>query len=507
MISTYAEDDGYLADAVHRLTGRGELPCLPDPMPKWHDLVDWVGRGLCPRTAILEAERRYMALYGWTALARLSDLVSFAEGPDLLLRASVPREMVITNAADEEGETKLGVLGDTLSEWSLIPGIPGRRRSWYVQETDDVILVSIALRPQEVLADLSHRNGPLPKEKRLDFPLFPIINAFLQRPTPVRPNRRPYRIIPARIAMTPASDSRVPARFSPPAHVQRTTGGPLLIPGFECESAPSPALPLVLYDLGGGPNDGRGEGAPLALRIFVESILAVPREARNGQRREIQISLREFLAWIGIDTPNALRRQSRYLDQVKRAIEALDTAWIPTYNLATKEHRLERVVLVQGLPTGRGVLEKPVTIYVTLPPGSENGPLVPPTLRAWGKRSAGAYRLLLNLSYRWFSPGVTLRPFSQSGRRPFWYQSGNPNDYAPMTTSEVLRLAFPNSGAKNRSEMTSRAQKALKDLADAGEVRMETTDRGLIVMPPARDKLPDEGGGTSHTGDKYVPYQ
>ena len=134
--------------------------------------------------------------------------------------------------------------------------------------------------------------------------------------------------------------------------------------------------------------------------------------------------------------------------------------------------------MVQGLPTGRGALEKSVTIYISLPPGSENGPLIPPTLRTWGKRSAGAYRLLLNLCYNWFRPGVTRRPASQPGRKEFWYQSQNPDDYEPMTPSEVLRMAFPNSGGENRSEMTSRAMKALKDLAKDEDVQIMTTTAG-----------------------------
>ena len=486
LTSTYTDDenDAYLVDVAERLTDINKFSCLPDPMPTWAEMVDWMQRGLCPKTALREAERRCMALYGWTTLGQLSDLILLANEPDLVLGASVPKEMVITNAEDEEDETKLDVIGETQSEWGWIPGMPHRHRDWDVYETDDEMFFDIVLHPPEVMADLLQRNERLQKEDRLSSPLFPLINAFLKRPMPVEPNRKPARIMPSRIAMARVSDRRVPERFSPPAHVQRTKGGQMLITGFESVQAPSPALPLALYDLGGGPNDGKGEGAPLALRIFVESILALPQEARNGQRREVQISLREFLSWIGIDNPDALRRQSRYLDQVRRAIEALDKAWIPIYNPITNEHRIERVVLVQGLPTGRGALEKSVTIYISLPPGSENGPLIPPTLRTWGKRSAGAYRLLLNLCYNWFRPGVTRRPASQPGRKEFWYQSQNPDDYEPMTPSEVLRMAFPNSGGKNRSEMTSRAMKALKDLAKDEDVQIMTTTRGLIIMPP-----------------------
>ena len=498
--SIYTEDDAYLADVAERLTALGEVPCIPDPMPTWTEIVDWVARGRCPRAIIVEAERRCMALYGWTTLCRLSELILSFSGTDLILMASVPTEMVSTSEADEEDGAKMDVLGDTLSEWGQIPGMPDRQREWYVHEMEHQMFFSIILRPHEVMADLLHRNERLQMGDRLSSPLFPIINNFLQRPMPVKPNRRPDRIFPSRIAMARDSDRRMPERFSPPAYVQRTKSEQMLIQGFECEWAPSPALPLALYDLGGGPNDGKGEGAPLALRIFVESILAVPQEARNGQKREINISLREFLSWIAIDTPDALRRQSRYVDQVKRAIEALDKAWIPTYNTNTREHRIERVVLVQGLPTGRGALEKPVTIYVTLPPGSENGPLVPAKLRQWGRQNAGAYRLLLNLCYRWFYPGVTRRPTSQTGRKGFWQQSHNPEYYEPVTTSEILRLAFPNSGAKNRSEMTSRALKALKDLADAGDVQVVTTSKGLIIMPPGKDQNPAED-------DEYVPYR
>ena len=498
---TYADDDAYLADVAERLTAIGELPCIPDPMPAWGDMVAWVAHGHCPRNATEEAERRCRALYGWTTLGQLSDLILSTNVPHLVLEGSIPTEMV--RIEDEETEDKVDVLGATMIEWGWIPGDSEQLREWSVYSIDDEMQFSIHLRPQEVMADLAHRNKH--QEQTLSSPLFPIIQAFLMKPTRVEPNRRTNRIIPARIAMAREPDRRMPERFSPAVHVQKTKGGQMLIPGFESEWAPSPALPLALYDLGGGPNDGKGEGAPLALRIFVESILALHQEDRDGRRREIEVPLREFLNWIAIDTPDALRRQSRYLDQMQRAIEALDKAWIPVYNAATGEHRIERVVLVQGVPTGRGALDKPVTIYVTLPPGSENGPLVPPTLRNWGKKSAGAYRLLLNLCYRWFNPGVTRRPMSQPGRKGFWYQSQNPDDYDPITPSEVLRLAFPNSGAKNKAEMTSRAVRALKDLADVGDVQIVTTGEGLIVMPPSKISLPLRTERTYHTSENHVP--
>ena len=279
---TFNDDDNYLADVAERLAALGELPSLPDPMPTWGELVAWVARGRCPRDAKSEAERRCRALYGWTTLGQLSDFELGTNIPELVLEASVPLAMLKIEEADEENDGKIDVLGATQSEWGWIPGAGEERRDWAAYQIDEEMQFSITVRPLEVIADLTARNEHLQVEDRLISPLFPIINAFLQHHTPVKTNRRPYRIIPARIAMAYESDRRMPERFSPPAHVQRTKGGQMLIPGFECDWAPSPALPLALYDLGGGPNDGKGEGAPLALRIFVESVLALHQEDRNG---------------------------------------------------------------------------------------------------------------------------------------------------------------------------------------------------------------------------------
>ena len=478
--STFTEDDEYLSSVAERLTREGDLPGLSGPMPKWQELVDWVRRGGCPRSANAEAQRRLNALYCCTKLGQISDFSLEADLFGLVLYASVPIEMI---SADEEEQDTADVLEDMLREWGPVPNKPEIWRDWTADQVGDEFTCVFELRPQEVFADCQHQRDQMGR-KELTFPLFPIIKDFLKRPQPVKPNLKAARIMPARIAMARDSDRRVPSKFSPAAYVQRANGRQLLMPGFEHDSGPSPALPLALYDLGGGSNDGKGEGAPLALRIFVESILAIPQEARNGHPAELEVSLREFLRWLAIDTPGALRRQSRYLDQLQRAIDALDKTWIPIYNQLTQEYRIERVVLVQGIPIGRGALEKPVRIYVTLPPGSENGPMIPPSLRSWGKQSAGAYRLLLNLCYLWFHPGRTRRPFKKPGRKVFWYQSQNPADYDPITNSELLRLAFPNSVAKNKTEMTRKALKALGGLESAGDVRTVVVGDKMIVMPP-----------------------
>ena len=59
-------------------------------------------------------------------------------------------------------------------------------------------------------------------------------------------------------------------------------GKQLVMPGFASVETPSPALPLALYDLGAGPTISPGRGAPLALRMFVESV-AERAHARAGK--------------------------------------------------------------------------------------------------------------------------------------------------------------------------------------------------------------------------------
>ena len=109
-------------------------------------------------------------------------------------------------------------------------------------------------------------------------PLFPLVNAC---PTPVdvKANLRPDRILPAKLAMVNPSHKRAGRLFSPAAHRR----GQLVLPGFELADYEGPALPLALYQLGeDNPQHGGGRGAPLALRLFVEAVLAAPYDERNA---------------------------------------------------------------------------------------------------------------------------------------------------------------------------------------------------------------------------------
>ena len=69
--------------------------------------------------------------------------------------------------------------------------------------------------------------------------------------------------------------------FSASAHRE----GQLAMPGFGETDFDGPALPLALYGLGDtNLQHGGGRGAPLALRLFVEAVLAVRLEDRRNRQ-------------------------------------------------------------------------------------------------------------------------------------------------------------------------------------------------------------------------------
>ena len=317
------------------------------------------------------------------------------------------------------------------------------------------------------------------------WPLAPLVNAWKQRPRPVEPNRRlTERIIPARLAMAD-STSNQRMLFSPAAH---TTYGPdgkqLVLPGFSKPDTPSPALPLALYDLGAGPAISPGRGAPLALRIFVESVLSVPMQEReSGQPVAMSVSLREFLKWL---YPTRTPSPAEYWPRLMNAIEALDSmeARIPLYDPQTKRNELRRVVSVSGIPHGAKALDESLRIIVDLPSGSGNGPQVSDNLRHWGVTSAPAYRLLINLAYRWHKPGQTVIPIGK-GKNKRWVQVYDPDRYDYLTDDDLIGSTFPSSTVDNRRLLLHRAKGILTTLMEACE--LQVIDGKPI--PPDRRKL------------------
>ena len=172
------------------------------------------------------------------------------------------------------------------------------------------------------------------KKRNMPNPLAPLVKAC---PVPGKANLRPDRILTARLAMVDPADRRAGRLFSPAAHRR----GQLVMPGFELADHEGPALPLALYQLGqDNPQRGGGRGAALALRLFVEAILAAPYDQRQaGQPVALQVTLRDLLDRL---YPGQRRpKPNEYWPRLMRAVEALDTmdARIPWQD---PQHRARR---------------------------------------------------------------------------------------------------------------------------------------------------------------------
>ena len=187
-------------------------------------------------------------------------------------------------------------------------------------------------------------------------PIAVLVTAWQQQlPRPVRPETRPERILPSRLAMVqPAHRLADRGLFAVAAHRQPGADGQPVLPGFEIPEVEGPALPLALYDLGVGPNlHGGTRGAPLGLRFWIESVLSVPLDERLGDRPvAMEITLRELLA--RLYTSERRPRPNEYWPRLMAAVEALDSpdARIPWFDPITKRGGLRRVVTALGHSAG-----------------------------------------------------------------------------------------------------------------------------------------------------------
>ena len=432
-----------LVESLSRLLWAKDNPgkdCPPDRIPTTETLAAWLPE--FPEATHLEAGERLAALYG------LSD------GGGCRWRLGR------TTTLKPRGEWSL-----TLLAWERpSPGRPGWGSMGKLEEVHEVWLA-------------------LPAEDRPKHPLAPLVAAWQERPRPGRANiNRTDRILPARLAMVDHTDRRAGRRlFTPAAHAVERGGGQLKLPGFGLERTRiTPALPLALYDLGGGSSMERGHGAPLALRLWVESILAVGLTDRaNPWPTVLEIPLRDLLRKL---YPSKRRpRPNEYWPRLMQAVEILDSTRIPWEDPKTGKGGLQRIVNVSSIPRGPGKLDDAVRIIVDLPPSSGKGPVVSPNLNRYGVQSAPLYRGLLNLAYLWFDPGRTRIPV-RGGKH--WLQVEDPERYERITNDLLIELFYPTSTVKQQTVLATRARKDLARLVKDGEARIV---KGRLMPPKPRE--------------------
>ena len=334
--------------------------------------------------------------------------------------------------------------------------------------------------PGEAVACLhsAWRGLPTPRPKH---PLPPLVRAWQRRPVEVEPEPRSDRIIPGPLAVIPKQHaSRSQQRlFSTGYGVTRQPGEQLRL--FDLEKRRSPCFPIEAFELSGGKtvSAGRGGPAPVELRLFVEGVLSVRTADRTG--RAVAIEATGGMRGIAKKLwPKKRRIQKREYEALARAAAKLDALWIHLRDSQGRIRGGQRIVLVTHYAypegTGRGADPGRLRFVVDLPDGSDQGPVVSPTLNRWGN-SAPAFRGLLNLAYRWHHPGKTRRPVRR-GRH--WVQVEDPSRYDRITDDLLVETFFPVSADRQKRKLIHRANRVLERLEKAGEMRVVDNR----ILPP-----------------------
>ena len=437
------------ADAI--IAGIAGQPAAP---PTSRELGEWIGGGNCPTEALEDAAR---------SLGAMGVICCNSEGTPAIAYGSInPKTLRLES----------GLLHVELEASTIALRENGKRS---IAGPGTVIRVEWPVR------DIADRWITLDPDQQPEFPLTLLVQAWHSRPRPAMLSTHTTgRIIPAELGMATQADRRAGNAFSHAAHVGE---GQIVLPGFQTDRT-APALPLQLYDLGlGAVHAEKSTGAPLALRIFVESILAVSRQDRRGEGPVvISMTLRDLLNRL---YPGPRRPKPReYWPRLMKASETLDSteARIPWYDPDIGRGGLRRVVSLVDIPRRPGALDDLVSIVVDLPPGSENGPQVSDNLGLWGLRHRREYRTLLNLPYWWHIPGQTVRPagWRADGKGRHWQRATDPDRYPAMSDDELVDIVFPTSGRARVSNLVGEARQVLKNLERAGELRI-IEDK---VLPP-----------------------
>ena len=375
------------------------------------------------------------------------------------------------------------------SDWANKLSIPMSVTGWLSIGEDG--RPSVSIKSDRMLLDMCAFYDALPDQWKGEHPVEPLIQAWqalLDREKIRRvevDHRTKGRVLPGKLAMVDQGYNRAGQTWSPAAHLQGPSqaalfdsGGAMpvparqVLPGFGDRSpGRTPALFLQLWDLGAASvNPGGGQGAPLALRLFVEAILAVPKYMRGG-RSSYFIPLRQLQKRLYPNRPPSPRI---FWDRLTRAIDFLQSleARMPYRDPSTGEYRLLQIVSFPDLPDGPDDFNQEVEIGIRLPPNSHGGPQISDNLGWWGVNSAPAYRASLNLAYYWHMPG----------RRK--YQA---EDYEPLTDDDLIELCYPAGiSAKQRRKKLQEAKKTLGLLADAGELAIVpygTSGRERRILP------------------------
>ena len=324
------------------LSGEDVLESLADSHQKdpvtLADLADWLVSGECPQDTLRAAAAsvwQLIMILTDTASQVADELMPQLEGAAQDTEHSESRRLEIAN-----------ILTDYFNREVLFSTrAPGIAMDMFLDASRDSVVVTHIGHHFPLLKDgpLSNALSQLSAQSSIEIPIIELVTlwnetpeterpkggfpldilylAWLNRPQPVEPSTREKgRIIPAKIAQVAPGDRRAGKLFTTAAHVSpdieagqlsfagfqqlgtsagNATERQSIMPGFQDPETIGPCLPLALYDLGDAPATSRGPAAPLALRLFVESVLAVPMDSRDVDSPvAMRVTLRQMLDWI-----------------------------------------------------------------------------------------------------------------------------------------------------------------------------------------------------------------
>ena len=211
--------------------------------------------------------------------------------------------------------------------------------------------------------------------------------------------------LPADLARTHAPRAAAPPadrRPGPRPSEHAVVGSGLLPTIGDGSRRTSPALLLALYD-DSTRDPGRGRhGAPAPLRIFIETLLAIPVESRNGHLQRLRFSLRTIATdWLAMSEDRYRKLAARERDALLEAVRNVSRIEIPI-----NDRGGFYLPLMLEAVSGRGRNDY-ISILSRIPSDGRVGASVDrELLRTLGKISGPAYRAYLSLCMAWDRTGA-----------------------------------------------------------------------------------------------------
>ena len=244
-------------------------------------------------------------------------------------------------------------------------------------------------------------------EPDLRHPIAPLVEQWFKRPVKIEPSRKRAGILP--ISMASAGALGCLPGFAPeeaPLGNQESMG---MLPGFVlAESTIIPSALVQTWTAGGGKMANKGQGAPIALRIWFGLLTSITHEYRRAPgRKRIEMTLRDLRNLIYV-----IAKNGRYSFDPKRDIQKLRTSlWevdqirIRTMLPGYKAPGLWRPVGVTLMPEAG--IDSPIVFDIELPPGSVGGAMIDRSaMRFFGTKSAPKYAAAIGLPYYWDAFGT-----------------------------------------------------------------------------------------------------